>query len=906
MNKKNAFYNTVRHALKNFREPTKLGKSSPLSSIYFLGNLTSHKGKLTTNGERGIMLQNLLLDAAAYMWGETLPSERQELETLAIQDRDQNGNFGAYRYHYWLLELCYFRNYYLAGHEPSRIEDVYDFVGISRSPFYEHLSAAIEHLAESVSKMAQPSFRLESPILQTPLVGRQHLIDQCLSDLAQNRMVALTGLGGVGKTSVGIAIKTDWEQGDVFWYTIRPHLNDHAENFLFALSHFLNRAGQSRLWMHMISRGEQANQDNNLTIGLLKEDLQALETTPLLCLDEVDLLGAGYMEEDAEMWHFIEMIDSLKQLCPLLLIGHRSLIDTNSHYHIRGLSHEQIVDLLANRQVALPSTEVEKVAQITNGNPRLIQLIIALLHSGEHITEILHTLGTRPSSQPLLHRLWRHLNQDEQHLFGQMSVFRGIVPDFVWKSPKVVDKLVQRNLIQIDQQGGIALIPTFRQLMYNNLSGEQRAQFHHTAATIREKFGQYTAAAYHYWCAGDDDEAVELWFTQREKEVNQGESATALELFNQLSSNKLNDENKKKLALIRQQLHLILGNVDSAIQAGQSIAWDDDILSAEYYARQGSGHYILGNEEDVLYDHTVSINILGELIHKMIDELRRRSDIYHRLGNKKAYTKDIQLAEYYFTLFKGKAHYQMGEYKEAHQHLQTALNLARTHDNISGIANTCRLLAIIANYSGDEAAARSYSDEAIQFYEQKGDLLNAETVRTNLAGMMIQYRRFEEAITPLESSLAFYEKIGADVWIANTLTNLAECYLETEQIEKAQKSAFRVIQMENIQAHPYALHVIGLIHEKRSDYDLAEVALQQGVEIATENDSYLILAYLLRALGRMCCRTGRISEGVAHLNQANALFKKMTLDYEVEETQKMIAQFNEQSNSEKATTASTS
>lgn len=67
------------------------------------------------------------------------------------------------------------------------------------------------HLRPADVELAEPS-RLPSP---TRLVGRSSAVDRVLSQLSSRRMITIVGPGGIGKTSLAVAIANSWIHSDV-------------------------------------------------------------------------------------------------------------------------------------------------------------------------------------------------------------------------------------------------------------------------------------------------------------------------------------------------------------------------------------------------------------------------------------------------------------------------------------------------------------------------------------------------------------------------------------------------------------------------------------------------------------------------------------------------------------------
>ena len=624
------FAASLRMALDHVGDDGWLGGNSPLATPYFLGAyLDVAHGALAPAA--GQALQQALEETATELWPGELPASRQELEEAVDAERLDQGHKGP-RYQYLLLELRFFRRYFSPRTFPVQVKHIPDFLNVSQTRYYEHLNAAIGSLGQLLLRRFRPTLRLEQPPVRGTLIGRSDVEQAILTDLKAGRDVAISGVGGVGKSSLGASIRAGWPTELTFWYTFRPGLNDDLDSLLFGLGHFLQRWARSALWLQLlVNKGEPVAPET--AAGYLREDLRAVASLrPLLCFDEVDLLQAtGDSPRKGRHIQLLEFLDSLRGQAPLLLIGQRALLDTANHYSLQPLSPAQTTQLLQAHEVLLDFSQQQRLHRYTRGVPRLLELFIALWHSGDDAADLL-LLPRSAAAKPLFHRLWKRLNEQERRLLGALAVFRAAAPADAWRAEGVaLDSLAKRQLVKSDLGGGIILLPLVRDLVYEALPAEVLRQRHQEAALIRLSRGEYTPAAYHFRHAGDVRSAVQTWYAHQDKEIQRGYSGAAREIFGDLPAASVEGRSRTRLRLIQNRLNLLAGQAEAVLAGMDQFSWlPDDEETAEAYEQWGLAYANLGEDEAAALRYEHALETVSRLTERAIRLWYRHSQMNMR------------------------------------------------------------------------------------------------------------------------------------------------------------------------------------------------------------------------------------------------------------------------------------
>ena len=626
-------------------------------------------------------------------------------------------------------------------------------------------------------------------------------------------------------------------------------------------------------------------------VGMLRMDLEAIAASrPLLCFDEMDLLqtteGDPRRKQHAQV---LELLESLRGVAPLLLIGQRVYVDTDAHIALEPLPPTESGELLRLLGLEPDAALLHQVHQFTRGNPRLLELYAALRHSGEEAGDLLR-LSRAPSSQPLFSRLWRRLDPAERDLMGMLSVFRTYAPRDAWpEGEKTLADLVNRGLIKIDLAEGVALLPFFRELIYGALPPERLKHMHVGAANLRAGLGDYTAAAFHFVQAGDPDTAVEVWFAHQNQEVLAGQAAAAGEIFQPLAPDQLEEANRTRLRVIQNRLALLAGEADRVLEGMEGFTWEvDDETTAEALGQWAYALEVRDEFDGALARYDEAIDMLSRATQKVTGWHLRRGFVYMGASDPSRAREEVLSAKCDIERLQGIIDYEIGQYASAQTHYRTALQYAEEAADERRIAGVHHIMSLTAGRLGDMAEARANTEKAIEFYARIGDRVQLEGVRAELAGLYLNVRQFEEVIGPAEKALQYFERIKHDRWIASISTNLAEAYLETGRLDDARQMVFKVMRMEIPSDQPYALYTLGHLHDREGNPEHAAKSFRQGIDIATANHDPFIEAYLQRALGSLLGKNGDAGKGREHLETALRMFTEMGLEHETGPTAEAI------------------
>lgn len=851
--KESSFASTVEQALKHFQDPQWLGQNSPLASPYFLGDWLSSKA--IHADARGRTLQELLRDACAKISGR-------------YQDR--------YR--------TILREYYF---QERALDVVCDQVGLGRNSFHLSRNEAIRSLAEIIAIQINPALRLETPPKSQNILERETQLAQCVEILNRSQTVVLTGSGGIGKTTLGGAIAAKCKR-PIFWLTVRPGINDSLEAFLFALGSFLHAHGSSALWLESVATADKFKPDRML--GIARYALEQLNPKqPLLCIDEADLLTPS---DDANHGLIVKFLESLRGITPLLLIGQRPLLDANLFCPLEGLSPKSIQQLFTLEKIALSVAQLQEIHATTQGNPRILELLIALHRSGHALEETLHELSSQPALEFLLSRILQRLDQPACAALMELSVFRRPAPASLWleeSNPEILNQIVELHLAQYDQQGGVSLLPAYRSIIYHLLPDEKRQALHANAAALRTDYADYAAAVYHLIQSGQVEQSIWLWYNHRQQAINQGQAQSALTLLNNIRSMPLSALARETLDLSCAELERLTGNAAKAQMDIHSILWQTPILSIDANYLAG----VIANDQSEFEKAEVAFREALKTAEKIVE--LRITHLHRGLGARHLAERNIdgaiyeaQRARYEVENFEGDIQLEIGNYALAENHYTAAIQIAEQIDHLEGIAKTSTTLAWIAIMRGESSKLMQHLTRAEECYKHLGKVTQAISLQISWAVAHNLAGNHEKAIHAAQDAQRRLAQIGglSPRLQALTAQALSESYLGQGNLQQATEFVGQVLATEELSTMPDAYLTYGIVLRNQARIAESFQFIRNALQLATENEDRFLQGYGWRELGITHAVAGSNDDAQTAFANAIALFEKMGLQNEVEKTQK--------------------
>jgi tetratricopeptide (TPR) repeat protein len=864
----------LERALEHFTDPAWLGEHSPLAAPYVLGDAAlaqavGEAGDMPRS--RGAALQTQLLAAATQL--QPRPETRYDPQRL--------------------LKLLFF--------EPNRTTNQTGLalqLDISPATFYRHRLQAIDELEQIFAAAVQPKVRAEMPA-PVKQIGREQAFSRAQEALRNNKTVALTGPSGVGKTALGANLASAWQNNHedksspVFWFTFRPGINDQLPSLVFAIGHFLYRHQAPALWLQLLAN--RGPLDLQVALGLAWEGLGDLaqRRMPLLCFDEVDVFSFSDSEPAtrAPLRHFLEgLLRTPSTSVPTLLIGQHLLMEPDEHIGLTGLTQPDVHVLLHEAGIAATDAELARVCNLTDGNPLLLRLFLALRQPHETLAEALHQLPSTPSLALLLSRVLRRLSADERAVLMALSVFIGAAPEDAWREPAqqaALTHVLARNLAQRDANGGITLQPMLRTVLVAQLSAETLLQAHAWAAQVMAARGEYTTAAHHYVHAHQLELAVSLWFAHRQREIERGQAGRALALFAQVARDALDEPDQRLLVTLRSELRALTGEAELALEDLQALHWPaQDPLAPRALELQGDMQFRQSQPEAALANYQAALDSMAAQRHNAAVRLHtRRGYTFIQLRDLGSAWHEGLLARAEAELYQGEVQEERGDYAEAEAHYAHALHCTQqaNHAELQALAHY--QLGSLAMRLERVEEATTHLQNCMRHYEAIGNRVQLNRAKTNLGGMLIQAGQYAQAIPPVTEALQFFEAVRYSNMLALNAANLAEAWVHMGEIAQAEHRALQALQTEEEDVRPYALTALGWVRQMQGQMGEAERCFHEAVQTAQEIEDRWAEAPAHRALGGLLQAQGKRDEACAAFDLALQIYTALKLPKEIERTE---------------------
>jgi len=210
--------------------------------------------------------------------------------------------------------------------------------------------------------------------------------------------------------------------------------------------------------------------------------------------------------------------------------------------------------------------------------------------------------------------------------------------------------------------------------------------------------------------------------------------------------------------------------------------------------------------------------------------------------------------------------FRRGNFEEAGETLQKALDLVVDSDAYGVIASIYNRLGGVAYYQGDWDQAAEYLRNSISIRESIGDVAGLASSSNNLGNLEIEMGLFDDALEDLKRNFELVNRLGQVEGIAVAYNNLGWLYILRGEMDEAKKSLNSALELANQigfsslvrEAHKN----IGELYLAQKQWDKAQSMLTEVVPSFEELGANDQLLNIYRLVGEAAIGKGDLDQAM--------------------------------------------
>lgn len=208
-----------------------------------------------------------------------------------------------------------------------------------------------------------------------------------------------------------------------------------------------------------------------------------------------------------------------------------------------------------------------------------------------------------------------------------------------------------------------------------------------------------------------------------------------------------------------------------------------------------------------------------------------------------------------------------------------AMEIFEADEHTHGRALVMRNSALVDGMLGKSADRLVKYDTALKLMRSVGDRMGEAQILRYLASSSIDEGDTEAARVMLDEALAICQEVRCLRGEAQVVRQFAQLYLGSDQIELARQALHRVLlivrDIGDRIGETYALCGLGVVRYREGRPESAEATLQHALVLARRLGERMVEGEALYVLGEISLARGDSSTAMAHLTEASHLFAEL-------------------------------
>jgi len=790
-----------------------------------------------------------------------------------------------------------------------------DIEGVKREMPEEVLVLLKQEAGDAASESADPRNEREVPVQfrppnPTPLfTGRADELKMVEELVSSWPVSMITGLGGTGKSELVakyVAEQTRFAAHGVYWFDLGER---HTPDLLAAAL----ESGD------MLGREQASSQEKGVNLA------DALERSScLVVIDNAHQLtdpvlaaavrfAASHLDASRILLVGKSRPEVVTELEPRVAVKGINGLDTDGPEYARKLRHEW--------HVVVDDGDIARMCDAVENHPMAIEIAFKILRSEGKPADVVREIvehsrtssGSEDLSKRLLSVLYGRAHESERYLAYRLSVFRKPFPkeavSFVARDAEVssqisglVDKLMLRFDGKVFRMHQLVRAFCYGELHDKCAAHSGAAEYYESLRGDTADIGLESEVVHHAVQAGNTGEAVGVLVEHGTDMLIRGHSSGLLAMLAEVEgAGGLAD----KLLNLRGRLYDSLGEPDLAMADLAIAERSADVeCRAEALYRRGMIHYNRGEtrESKAVLQSSLALaeahgakRIIayatdglghvamreGYLQHAM-DRFCAARERLRALGPE--YARDVAMAT---TNMVGVLMRQ-GELVAAKARCEESLS-ALTEIGARQDAASCLIwIGSILNEHGDLRGAMARFKESLAVHQALGARAGTAACLYHIGAVLRQQGDWEGAIAKAEESLALYRDIGNRTGIGDCLNGIGLA-LSTKgdlqgALEKYEESLATYQESGSKTEIATCFNNMGAAYLARGDIAAAIDCARKACTAYGDTGALGHLAVALRNLSRIYTEAGQHPSALHTLLEADALFRKLRNEREIEET----------------------